>query len=63
MSFTSRAPSFTLHMIANAAGGANPNAGLSPGNLGSPDGVANTIRTGQNSVRNSLQKKPAAEQQ
>lgn len=54
MSFTSRAPSFTMHMIANAAGGTNNNVGLSPGNLSSPDGVANSIKTGQNSVRNSM---------
>ena len=63
MSFTSQAPSFTLHMMTNAAGGNNNNVGLSPGNLNSPDGFINSLKTGQNSVRNSMQKVSAAEQQ
>ena len=61
LSFASRAPSFTMHMIPTR----NNNeaaVGLSPENYSSPElGSVNIAKTGQNSVRNLLNRKAAVD--
>ena len=62
LSFASRAPSFTMHMIPTRKDTNEAAVGLSPENYGSPElGSVNISKTGQNSVRNLLNRKAAVD--